>query len=352
VIHIEDEIAVGQRAPDIDLELTDGRRVRLSEFAGQPVVLAFSGEWDPSWPQQVHHYAAMLGNAQLLSISCDGALCQMDTEQGQVEFPVLHDTTLDGEAAKAFGVSGGQAVFVLDGEGVVRWKHVAPAGVHPTVTALRSALDSLGKKQLSRRQFLATAVAASLALAILPSLARADSASRTEGKAAQAGARTVTLLVNGESHRVEIDTRTSLLDALRERLGMTGTKKGCDHGQCGACTVHMDGRRVNSCLVLALQAEGAHITTVEGLAHGNDLHPVQEAFIKHDGYQCGYCTSGQIMSAVACIQEGHTRSDDEIREWMSGNICRCGAYPGIVAAVKEVAHSRGAHLETQEGETQ
>lgn len=118
---------------------------------------------------------------------------------------------------------------------------------------------------------------------------------------------------------------------------MTGTKKGCDHGQCGACTVHINGRRANSCLVLAMQAEGDKITTIEGLARGEDLHPMQAAFIKHDGFQCGYCTPGQIMSAVACVKEGHTKDDEEIREWMSGNICRCGAYPGILAAVKEVA---------------
>ncbi len=350
MVYQESGIAVGEPAPDIGLTLTDGRHVSLSEFKGQPVVLAFSADWDPSWPQQVRHYASLLENVNLLNISCDGAVCQMDTEGGSVQFPVLHDSAEDGAASRAFGVLGGQAVFVLDSQGVVRWKHIAATGQHPTTTALQSALDSLGKKQLSRRQFLATAVAASLALAILPSIARAEPAPESFGKATQAGGRAVTLQVNGQSHRVEIDTRTTLLDALRERLGMTGTKKGCDHGQCGACTVHMNGKRVNSCLVLALQAEGAHITTVEGLAHGNDLHPVQEAFIRHDGYQCGYCTSGQIMSAVACIQEGHTGSDDEIREWMSGNLCRCGAYPGIVAAVKEVARSRGAGLESQEDE--
>ena len=127
----------------------------------------------------------------------------------------------------------------------------------------------------------------------------------------------------------------TLLDALRERIGLIGTKKGCDHGQCGACTVHVDGRRMNSCLMLAMQAEGRKITTIEGLAQGETLHPVQVAFIKHDGFQCGYCTSGQIMSAVACLREGHARTRDEIAEWMSGNICRCGAYPGICAAIED-----------------
>ncbi|HEX8608209.1 MAG TPA: 2Fe-2S iron-sulfur cluster-binding protein, partial [Pedobacter sp.] len=134
----------------------------------------------------------------------------------------------------------------------------------------------------------------------------------------------------------KIDPRITLLDLLRERLDLTGTKKGCDYGQCGACTVHVDGRRVNSCLTLAVMTDGKKVTTIEGLSTGQELHPMQAAFIKHDGFQCGYCTPGQIMSAVACIREGHAENEDEIREFMSGNICRCGAYPNIVAAIQEV----------------
>lgn len=149
----------------------------------------------------------------------------------------------------------------------------------------------------------------------------------------------VELVVNGVTHSVTVDARTTLLDALRERLHLTGTKKGCALGQCGACTVLVDGRRINSCLTLAVMQQGKAITTIEGLAGAGGLHPVQAAFVEHDGFQCGYCTPGQIMSAVGLIREGRTRSDEEIREHMSGNICRCGAYSNIVAAVKDaVAH--------------
>jgi xanthine dehydrogenase YagT iron-sulfur-binding subunit len=146
-----------------------------------------------------------------------------------------------------------------------------------------------------------------------------------------------TLKVNGQTHQLRLDPRVTLLDALRERLHLTGSKKGCDQGACGACTVHVGGRRVLSCLTLAVMAQGKEITTIEGLADGNELHPVQAAFIACDGFQCGFCTPGQVMSAAACIKEGHTRSDQEIREFMSGNLCRCGAYPNIVDAIKAAA---------------
>lgn len=144
------------------------------------------------------------------------------------------------------------------------------------------------------------------------------------------------LQVNGVKHQLSVEPRVTLLDLLREQLQLTGTKKGCDHGQCGACTVHVDGKRVNSCLSLAVMNSGKKITTIEGIAKGDNLHPMQEAFIKHDGFQCGYCTPGQIMSAIACIKEGRANSAEEIRECMSGNICRCGAYPNIVDAIMEV----------------
>jgi xanthine dehydrogenase YagT iron-sulfur-binding subunit len=147
----------------------------------------------------------------------------------------------------------------------------------------------------------------------------------------------LTLRINGIERSCQVEARVTLLDALREYLGLTGTKKGCDHGECGACTVLVDGRRINSCLTFAVMHEGREIITIEGLAHEAELHPIQAAFIEHDAFQCGYCTPGQIMSAVALLEEGHTGSESEIREWMSGNLCRCGAYPNIVAAIQEVA---------------
>jgi xanthine dehydrogenase YagT iron-sulfur-binding subunit len=151
----------------------------------------------------------------------------------------------------------------------------------------------------------------------------------------------VTLRVNGQAHALFVDPRTTLLDALRERLALTGTKKGCDRGACGACTVLVDGQRINSCLTLAIMHEDQDITTIEGLAPGRALHPVQAAFLECDAFQCGYCTPGQIMSAVALLEEGHTGSAAEIAEWMSGNICRCGAYNHILAAIQDVAASQG-----------
>ena len=149
----------------------------------------------------------------------------------------------------------------------------------------------------------------------------------------------ITLRVNGIEHHLEIDTRVSLLDLLREQLRLTGSKKGCGLGQCGACTVLMDGKRVKSCLLLAALVDGREITTIEGLAQGGRLHPLQAAFIERDAFQCGYCTSGQIMAGVACIAEGHTGSAEEIRDWMSGNLCRCGAYDHIVAAIQDAARA-------------
>jgi len=148
----------------------------------------------------------------------------------------------------------------------------------------------------------------------------------------------VTLRINQQMHALSLDPRATLLDAIRDHAGLTGTKKGCGHGQCGACTVHLDGQRVLSCMIFAVMAEGRDITTIEGLAApGGELHPMQQAFIDQDAFQCGYCTPGQIMSAIACVNEGHAQTADDIREYMSGNLCRCAAYPNIVAAIEQAA---------------
>ncbi len=227
-----------------------------------------------------------------------------------------------------------------------------------------STSDTAAEISLTRRTFFKTASLLGAAVATgLPSLAEAEPPNPASLAPQSLN---LTLKVNGESKSLSLDSRTSLLDALREHMDLTGSKKGCDHGQCGACTVLLDGRRVNSCLTLAAMAEGSEITTIEGLAKGDTLHPVQAAFLEHDGYQCGYCTPGQICSAVALLDEqkrgelsivswqGHEEqarnpahpdlTDNEIRERMSGNICRCGAYPNIVAAVRAASgvSSQGA----------
>ena len=190
---------------------------------------------------------------------------------------------------------------------------------------------------VTRRALLAGTAASGLALRSRQTRADDTTPNLTTQPPIQSDQVNIVLQINGSSVPVTVEPRTSLLDALREYAGLTGTKKGCDRGACGACTVHIDGRRVVSCLTLAMRSQGKAITTIEGLATGNDLHPVQAAFLHHDGFQCGYCTPGQIMSAAALIEEGHTGSDTEIREWMSGNICRCGAYPNIVAAIRDAA---------------
>ncbi|MGW0841243.1 (2Fe-2S)-binding protein [Streptomyces sp. NPDC002787] len=192
----------------------------------------------------------------------------------------------------------------------------------------------------SRRTFVATTVVGGAAVAggliAGPSVFGAEPADGAETPSSSH----VSLTVNGERHTVTVDNRTSLLDLLREHLGLTGSKKGCNAGACGACTVLVDGRRVNSCLTLAVRLDGAEVTTIEGLAKGDRLHPLQQAFIDQDAFQCGFCTSGQIMSGVGCIKEGHTDSPEEIREWMSGNICRCGCYTKIVRAVEQTARGK------------
>lgn len=359
------ELTAGSTAPDFSLPSQSGP-LSLTDLRGHPVVLAFAPPgWDPSLHMQMALYNDIVtqlapSGAQLLGITMQDIWCNLDfTGPDLLRFPLLHDFDPEGTVARLYGVYGERAIFVIDGQGIIRWRYVLPPGLLPQPGAILAAVQELAglganpptsgpqvpvamkNLPMNRRQFLVTTLAATVALAVWPAIGHAANTavgpSPAQTSAHGAHMRHVNLNVNGSPHALTLDTRVTLLDALREHLGMTGTKKGCDQGTCGACTVLSDGRRIKSCLTLAAMQEGHRITTIEGLAQGAELHPMQAAFIKHDAFQCGYCTPGQIMSAVALVKEGHTGSDHEIREWMSGNICRCGAYPHIVAAIKDAA---------------
>jgi xanthine dehydrogenase YagT iron-sulfur-binding subunit len=190
--------------------------------------------------------------------------------------------------------------------------------------------NSGGASGFNRRTFMMTTASASAATALASGCAATISPAGT--------AKVIGATINGKPQSIQVENRASLLDVLREQLNLTGAKKGCDHGQCGACTVHLDGRRVASCLTLAVKIDGRQVITIEGIASADgSLHPMQQAFVDHDALQCGYCTPGQIMAAIACVREGHATSDDQIREYMSGNLCRCGGYTGILEAINDAA---------------
>jgi xanthine dehydrogenase YagT iron-sulfur-binding subunit len=335
-------ITAGNVAPSFVLHGADGRSLSSSEARGRPWVLAFAAGWSPGSDADAIR-AQLRGLGAILLVVSDAGVWSFRPDD-DVELSVRPWPRLSGELAEVgarFGVpSGEDGVFVVDGDGMVRFAH-AP-GVDLSAS-LAGALASAGRQLLvspprpgiTRREWAVMSLVAGFGLALAgcrgrggerPSPAPAATVAPTEAD--------VVLRINGQERRLRIDLRVSLLDALRERLSLTGTKKGCDHGQCGACTVLVDGRAVNACLTLAIAAEGADITTIEGLARGEELHPLQAAFIAHDAFQCGYCTSGQIMSGVALLREGRARSDDEVRQHMSGNICRCGAYPNIIAAIQ------------------
>jgi xanthine dehydrogenase YagT iron-sulfur-binding subunit len=258
-------------------------------------------------------------------------------------------------AADGYGVRpGDDAVFVIDGRGVVRftyriqhrgdvWARLSEAlAIAGRGVRARDAHDARQRVLFTRREWAMTCLVAGCATAFLAGCKEQQRPPDRRGAGAEPPSDVqVALRINGKQHRLTLDPRMSLLDALREQIGLTGTKKGCDMGQCGACTVLVGGKRVASCLTLAVMAQGKDITTIEGLADGGALHPMQRAFVDHDGLQCGFCTPGQIMSAVGLLREGRARSDDEVREQMSGNICRCGAYPNIIAAIQAARRTPG-----------
>jgi xanthine dehydrogenase YagT iron-sulfur-binding subunit len=384
-------VDVGAPAPDFVLTDGAGRSVALADLRGQPVIIAFyPPDWDPSRADQLAHFNWLVRqvpgvNAELLGISMDGMWCQLAFAGDAVRVPLLADLDPHGAVAERYGVRGGQALFVVDAAGTIAWRHAGPPGSAPNTAELLAALSALAaptpESQAARfarraadavplapcaqprddhdsllvptrREFVTTALAAALALAAAPLVAKAEPlADRLAAPPSPDVAPTsVTLQVNGHAVSMTIEPRVTLLDALREYAGLTGTKKGCDHGQCGACTVHVNGRRQLSCLTFAVMHQADRITTVEGLASADPsagsgqaaLHPMQAAFIKHDGFQCGYCTPGQLMSATALLAEPCGPGDADVKECMSGNICRCGAYPGIVAAIQDVrATARG-----------
>ena len=350
--------SVGSIAPNFVLDPGSNISQTLHDLRGTPIIMVFSStDWNPAHAERMAQlYNALVAATPTPSDAVTGIARKEDGyalgfADAEVTIPVLHDLNQNGAAAERFGVRGKKAVFALDAQGVVQWRYVASEGTSPRIGDIVAGLQAVpslpapdkdaaaGAWQATRRDFIATALAGVIALAVLP--ATSAEAQNAPAKPIVPGGATlpVQLNINGKNHKLNLDSRVTLLDALREHIGLTGSKKGCDHGQCGACTVHIDGESNLSCLALAVQQEGAKIVTIEGLAKGDDLHPVQQAFLDYDGYQCGYCTPGQIMSAVTLIREGHAKSDAEIREGMSGNLCRCAAYPHILAAVKAARDS-------------
>ncbi|HEX3595848.1 MAG TPA: 2Fe-2S iron-sulfur cluster-binding protein [Polyangiaceae bacterium] len=346
--------AIGHGAPALELAL-QGARVDFARFTGQTVVLSFLDVWHPDIGALARIRAELRGlGAVLVVVSPDAVWCFGADDAAEL---AATSTELEAGALDAlrrtWGVRpdrrGRFAVFVLDGDHVVRFARRDIVSKEPAAETLASALGRAGRTLLSppagtrgitRRELLNACLVAGffVALQACSRSGRTTGESKTEAPPASPRAvppneLDVTLTVNDVSHPLRLEPRVSLLDALRERLGLTGTKKGCDHGQCGACTVLLDGVRVNSCLVLAVMAQGAKITTIEGLGTEDRLHPLQEAFVTEDAFQCGYCTPGQLMSAAGLLKEKRELTEAAIREHMSGNLCRCGAYPNIVRAI-------------------
>jgi xanthine dehydrogenase YagT iron-sulfur-binding subunit len=349
---------VGSLAPDIIMSGLDGRTGH-----GESRVIAFVqddsfGDATPDALRTIRSQLRGLG-AELVVLSPRGVWSvRADDEIEQV----LADDAIDVSTAAAirYGVAtGGDAVFVIDGRGIVRFAHRPARRLSPAPQMLADALaiaaeavhardhqSAKDRVMFTRREWNVTCLVVGFATAYLSGCKQQqknpDPAPPAPAPAAGIPASIdINLTINGAAKKLTIDPRASLLDTLRETLGLTGTKKGCDAGQCGACTVLHGGKRITSCLTLAVMAQGKDVTTIEGLAKGDVLHPMQQAFVDADGLQCGYCTPGQILSAVGMLGEGHATSDSEVREQMSGNICRCGAYPNIVAAIQLARRARG-----------
>jgi xanthine dehydrogenase YagT iron-sulfur-binding subunit len=334
--------------------------ISTTDFGGAPIVLAFAEDWTLGLESTEELDAIraelrglgavllVLSHAGIWSFRPDDDFERFDARDDEVEAEIARLASMHGVERSSDGAIA-PTVLVLDGAGKVRFAHRPNRDAAPLRLTLAQALGAAGRALasrvrpsvlLSRREWILSSIVAGFAFAFLDGCAdpRRGHTGATFPSSASVGSDgtelDVVLHVNGVDRTVRIDPRVSLLDALRERMGLTGTKKGCDHGQCGACTVLVDGRRVCSCLTLAIMMPTKKITTIEGLAVGDRLHPLQAAFASEDALQCGYCTPGQIMSAIGLLAEGHAHTDDEVREEMSGNLCRCGAYPNIVSAVQ------------------
>jgi xanthine dehydrogenase YagT iron-sulfur-binding subunit len=335
----------------------------VAEAGEIPVVVAFAPGWAVEGGRTgdlASIRAELRGLGAVLVVFSDTGVWSFRPDD-DIERWSPRDLDVDGEVRRVAALYGVRrrvngawplTVFVLDMDGLIRFTE-APStdGTTPPERTLLAALSEAGRSvtsrtpgpiTLSRRELVIASLVAGFVLSFGFGCNRPKPAESHDGSSVLSPGENeipVILNINGANREIRIDPRVSLLDALRERLDLPGTKKGCDHGQCGACTVLIDDRRVCACLTLAVAAEGAKIRTIEGLAQGDALHPVQEAFVTLDAFQCGYCTPGQIMSAVGLLSEGHAHSDDEIREQMSGNLCRCGAYPNIVAAIQRARAS-------------
>jgi len=353
---------IGSPAPDVAVTGLANPAVH-----GAPRVLAFAHAWslETEPAEALRAIRAQLRGlgAELVVLSRRGAWSVRADDPAEPLGPPIDRLALEVAMAEMlYGVhERGDAVFVIDGDGVVRFTYRPEQGQPAVSSALADALAIAGKALqaraaagararvlFTRREWTVTCLVVGCSAVFLPGCKEQPhkpiekSIERSPGPRADAPTDVeVALTINGKLHQLTIDPRTSLLDVLRERLGLTGTKKGCDAGQCGACTVLACGKRVTSCLTLAVMAQGRDIATIEGLAEDGVLHPMQQAFIEHDGLQCGYCTPGQIMSAVGLLAEGHAITDAEVREQMSGNLCRCGAYPNIVTAIQAARRARG-----------